>query len=228
LQYPIFRDYSSKDAFINKGKEFLYTKEDDFKKLQLDKSIISWIICDKIIKMEVLKHLYFPEDMIYEDNYFMLNLIKKLNSVYISEKGMYYYYKRENSTTTSKLTLKSELSTLKVLMHKKNMVKSSNEKGVLLKYLIQLINLDKSLKHNFNPEMRMSEDLVFVLEYTFFCDIISVINEPLYFYNRLNESGISQPTDSKYIKDLILTSEAIETTLLAKVIRNLLPLSLGL
>jgi len=65
-----------------------------------------------------------------------------------------------------------------------------------------------------NPEIRMSEDLVFVLEYTFFCDVISVINEPLYFYNRLNESGISQTTDSKYIKDLILTSEAIETTLL--------------
>ena len=150
LQYPLYRNYSAKDAYIVKGDNTFYAKEDDFKKLLLKQSIVSWIVCDKMIKRDVLNGMYFPEDIIYEDNYFMLNLIEKLNSIYISDKGMYYYYKRENSTTTSKFTLKGELSTLKVLLKTLSLLNFSDNRELMLKYLIRLINVDKSLKINFN------------------------------------------------------------------------------
>lgn len=154
LQFPIYRNYGSKDSFKDIGVESLYGNELDFKKLLLEKSVISWIVCDKIIKREVLKNLYFPEDIIYEDNYFMLDLIERLNCVYISEKGMYYYYQRENSTTTSEFSLKSEQSTSRVLMKVLDEIKLPEEKSLFLKYLIRLINVDKSLRVNFNHYLK--------------------------------------------------------------------------
>ena len=138
IQFPIYRNYGSKDAFKAVGMEALYDKDSDFKKLLLDQSIISWIVCDKIIKREILKDLYFPEDMVFEDNYFMLDLIERLNCVYISEKGMYYYYQRENSTTTSTFSLKSELSTTRVLMKVLDEIKLPAERNLFIKYLIRL------------------------------------------------------------------------------------------
>lgn len=151
LQFPIFMKYGTEDAYIRKNIEKKYQLEsNEFKKLILVDNVISWIVCDKIIKRDFLIGVYFPEDMIYEDNYLMLNLIEKLKSIYISDKGMYYYYRRENSTTTSKFTLKSELSTLKVLLKTLSLLKSSDNTDLMLKYLIRLINVDKSLKTNFN------------------------------------------------------------------------------
>lgn len=158
LQYPIYRNYGTNDAFIDKGKPALYSQEDDFKNLLLGKSVISWIVCDKIIKKEVLGNLYFPEDMVYEDNFFILDLIDRINNCYISEKGMYYYYHRDNSTTTSKFSLKSELSTSKVLAHTLNKLELPQENNLFFKYLIRFINVNKSLTVNFNSEAHNFQD----------------------------------------------------------------------
>lgn len=153
LQFPIYRNYYAKDAFLDKGKESIYSKDNDFKKLMLDESIITWIVCDKIFKKELLKDHLFPEDMIYEDNYFMIDLCDKLNCIYISEKGIYYYYKRQNSTTTSKVSFNSELSTCKVLLLTLGKINSVTENKLFLKYLVRLINVNKSLIVNFKHSL---------------------------------------------------------------------------
>ena len=153
IQYPIYTNYGTKDEYIIKGKELLYNKKDNLLKLLLVKSTLTWIVCDKIFKKEVLKDLYFPEDMIYEDNYFILDLIERLNYVYISEKGMYYYYTRENSTVQSNVSLKREWSTGKVLMHTLSKIKLPEDNKLLLKYLVRLIDVNKSLRINFNTKI---------------------------------------------------------------------------
>lgn len=65
----------------------------------------------------------------------------------------------------------------------------------------------------FDPHIKMSEDLVFILEYAFFIDLISVVNKNNYYYNRLNESGISSQQDSTYIKDVEISNKAIDVIL---------------
>lgn len=155
LQFPIYHNYGTPEASIVKGKEFLYDKDYNFRRLLLEKGIISWIVCNKVIKREAIADLYFPENIVFEDNYFVLDLIERLNTVYITEKGLYHYYKRESSTTTSKASEKSERSTFKVLVYTLNKLKLPEEKHLFYKYLIRLINVHKSLKVNF--EIRMEE-----------------------------------------------------------------------
>lgn len=179
LQFPIYRNYGTKKEFLHKGNEFLYNKAADFKRLLLDRSIISWIVCDKIIKRKVLKGLYFPEDMVYEDNYFVLDLIDRLDYVYISENGLYYYFHRDDSTTTTKFSLKSELSTFKVLVHVLNKLKLPEENTLFLKYLIRLINVEKSLKVNFNYNLEK------VLNYKRKLKLKDIISADISFKDRI-------------------------------------------
>ena len=150
LQFPIYRNYGVDEAFIDKGKVFLYSKADDFKILMLEKSIISWIVCDKIFKKEFLKNRHFQEDMIYEDNYFMINLIDGLNYIYISDKGLYYYHTRPNSTTTSVHSPTKDSDTLRVLCRILDNLDLKQYQNMYLKYLVRIINVEKSLAYNFN------------------------------------------------------------------------------
>ena len=62
-----------------------------------------------------------------------------------------------------------------------------------------------------DPNIKMSEDLIFVLDYTLKINKIAILDKYLYFYNRLNEKGISSQHDLSYIKDLELSNGAIRS-----------------
>src|SRR5690554_1220660 len=155
LQFPIYMKYGTPDAYLKKEEEQLYeASKSNIKNLILVDGVISWIVCDKIFKRDRIQDMYFREDIKYEDNYFMMEYIQKLNNFYLSEKGVYYYYHRTDSTTTSAITELKERSTTEVLYLILSLLDSIIEADVFYKYLIRLINVEKSLKINFKTSTK--------------------------------------------------------------------------
>ncbi|WP_409290490.1 glycosyltransferase family 2 protein [Peribacillus sp. SCS-37] len=65
----------------------------------------------------------------------------------------------------------------------------------------------------FDPNIFMSEDLVFVLQYITHCNRFVAIQEYLYHYNRLNESSISSNISIAYMENFISVSRRIRPLL---------------
>ncbi len=74
-----------------RGKKELFLN--NYQDLQIDNAI--W---NKIYKKDSIGSIRFREGHIHEDKLFILELIKRVNVVYISDIGGYNYYKREGST----------------------------------------------------------------------------------------------------------------------------------
>lgn len=154
IQFPIHHFYNSPKSFVKSPIPSFYQKADDFILLTLQENKISWIVCDKIFSSKIWRNLRFREDMKYEDNYLIMNLLPTLNEVYLSDKGLYYYYHNENSTTTSELTYLKEWSTLQVLKVTLEMLQNHNQYLPLFyKYLIRWINVEKSMRYHFNQSV---------------------------------------------------------------------------
>ena len=150
LQYPIYMNYGSNKSYIRRYSAQLHNKDLNIYKTWLNDNIVSWIVCNKIIKSSIIKDLRFNESMIYEDNYFVIDLIKRINNIYISDKGMYYYFKRENSTTTSTHSKQKDLDTIKVLSYLLDDLIFFKLEKLFLNYLVRIINIERSLQFNFN------------------------------------------------------------------------------
>lgn len=60
-----------------------------------------------------------------------------------------------------------------------------------------------------NPGLKLSEDLLFVLQYVKKCQIVALVREPVYFYNRIQESGLSSKLDISYISGIRKFNELI-------------------
>lgn len=154
LQFPIYMKYGTQDAYLKKEEEQFYeASKSNIKNLLLVDNVISWIVCDKIFKKESIDRMFFREDIKYEDNYFMMQYIQGLNNFYISEKGIYYYYYREESTTTSEITELKERSTIEVLYLILDFLHPTKEFHIFYKYLVRLINVEKSIVNNFKTEV---------------------------------------------------------------------------
>ncbi|MGY5846894.1 glycosyltransferase family 2 protein [Salegentibacter sp. HM20] len=155
LQFPIFMKYGTEDAYIRKNIDKKYQLEsNEFKKFILEDNLISWIVCDKIFKRDSIKSLKFREDIKFEDNFFMMEYVQIVKSFYSSEKGLYYYYFREESTTTSTFSELKERSTLEVLCLILSFLNPIKDCDTFYKYLIRLINVNKSLTVNFNSNFK--------------------------------------------------------------------------
>lgn len=62
---------------------------------------ISWIVCNKIFKREVLNGLLFKVGFVYEDNLFVLQQLKRSKGICFSQDGAYLYHYRPGSTTNT-------------------------------------------------------------------------------------------------------------------------------
>ncbi len=65
---------------------------------------ISWIVCNKIFKAELIKGFNFKEGSVYEDNLYVCELLKRSKGICFSEKGAYLYYYRAGSITNTHTT----------------------------------------------------------------------------------------------------------------------------
>lgn len=157
LQYPISHNYGAPNQFTKRYSEEII--ESDFIENWLTKKKISWIVCDKIFKSKLFDDLRFKEGIFYEDNLMMSELVQKLNCLYLSDKGLYYYYRRENSTTTGKLSLKNERDSLFVTNSILKLLRNTDHKELALKFYLRVINIRKSLKHNFNFSVPIEKEV---------------------------------------------------------------------
>jgi len=88
-----------------------------------------------------------------------------------------------------------------------------------------------------NPKVKLSEDLSFVIKYTKFIDKIAIVQDHLYFYNRLNETGLSGKLGLRNIDDILTSNqnirdiepeidpEALETALQRRLFYGLIKIS---
>lgn len=84
--------------------------------------------------------------------------------------------------------------------------------GVLwAKIFKRSIIVDNSIK--MNPKIFMCEDLLFILEYCKYSNKFGIINEYLYYYNRLNENSISSNINIDYLENYINVIYGIENLL---------------
>lgn len=72
----------------------------------------------------------------------------------------------------------------------------------------------KNNKIRFDKQLFMSEDMIFLLEYLRYVQNWKMIDEALYNYNRLNETGISRNINYKYTSNYIKLNECLEKKLL--------------
>lgn len=74
---------------------------------------ISWIVCNKIFKRETIDGLSFKANLVYEDNLFAIQQLKRSSGICFSISGAYLYHYREGSTTNTH-SLKNNLDMIKI------------------------------------------------------------------------------------------------------------------
>ena len=153
LQYPIYWNYgTAKQHKSTQKKELIH---ENFYKEWLTTKKITWIVCDKIFKTSIFNTLLFEEGIVYEDNLLVAKMLDVIDSIYLSDKGVYYYYTRPNSTTTSKLSQKREEDSFYVTSQIAKILQAKGEKQLLIMFLIRLINIKKALIYNFTVEKKI-------------------------------------------------------------------------
>lgn len=157
LQYPYYRAYNSpKQEIVSYKNELIVS---DFYKKWLSNKKISWMVWDKIFKVELFDKVTFKEGIVYEDNLFVADLLSVVKNIYLSDKGLYYYYHRLDSTTTSKLSQKRELDSFYVTCEIAKILEVRNEKHLLLDFIVRLYNIKKSLKSVFGVKEEIPYEL---------------------------------------------------------------------
>lgn len=117
VQVPVFFNYGNIDEKlkINSGRQIITTQK--IFKHWIELGDITWIVCDKIFKKALLENLSFKEGMLYEDNYLLVDILKRSERIKLSSQGIYFYHHRPGSTTQSAHSLKKDLDTQKVSLH---------------------------------------------------------------------------------------------------------------
>lgn len=150
LQFPIYMNFGLENGYLRKpSQESIRSREILYKKW-IETNTISWLVCNKIFKKEVFKNLRFKENMVYEDNYMMADILSRIKHLFINDEGIYYYHARDNSTTTSTHTLKKEQDTQLVSLHILNkLTKVQNTTKAKVIMLSRIFNVYQSIKYNY-------------------------------------------------------------------------------
>ncbi|MCX2719855.1 glycosyltransferase family 2 protein [Lentiprolixibacter aurantiacus] len=153
LQYP--RKIESADGsfiHVTPQKEVI-VKNDDFFVEWIERKLISWLVCDKIFKRESIKNVNFEFGMVYEDNYFISEILNIVNKAYISSKGCYIYKFNNNSTTRTEHSLKKDLDTQKVNLNiLKKAILRDEPLSLRLNIFCRTLNVYLSLIKSFNQK----------------------------------------------------------------------------
>ena len=101
LQYPFVYvgDFGERFSYVPEKRLSSKTEILDY---MLDYKIKGYL-CTKIVRAGLFEGLRCPTDLLVtEDLCVLINLLEKVNTVYLSECGQYRYYKRENSLVAAK------------------------------------------------------------------------------------------------------------------------------
>ncbi len=141
----------------------------------------------KIIRKSLLtdNRIFFPEDMVYEDHYWLPLLSVYAESVYMTDMQLYHYFWNPHSTVLSR-NQEYHLDCLTIQMLKWN---DYRKRGLLREY-----------------REEMEYDLLWYVVTSFMKTIISFWDEPPFAYFRLEQEFIKgqipYPEKNPYIGDL--------------------------
>lgn len=101
VQFPLHKRVGtpSQEIISNRG-EAIYGSEQMLHAWVVDREI-SWIVCNKIFRREVIDDLRFKPGVVYEDNLFVAQQLQRSKGICFSHKGGYLYYYRGESITNT-------------------------------------------------------------------------------------------------------------------------------
>ncbi len=100
VQFPTFEGYNKNGGILCKYPERYFQSNREIQIEFLEHlPTVSGSVCNKIFKKDIFNTLKFHEGHLHEDYTFVDQLVKNIDSFYISEKGQYHYYHRPVSTT---------------------------------------------------------------------------------------------------------------------------------
>ncbi|MBD5235293.1 MAG: glycosyltransferase [Barnesiella sp.] len=100
-QYKVIHEWHSDHSYINDVTVHTYSDKEEIMSAYLNQ----WIhvsFCDKIFRASVFDSIRFPKGAISEDIATIPQLVKRINSIMVTDIGFYGYRYREGSITTSK------------------------------------------------------------------------------------------------------------------------------
>lgn len=104
-------------------------------------SLITWRVCDKVFRRELLEGLRFVEGLVYEDNLYMCEVIIRSKEVYLSDQGCYNYYWNNESTTHSP-TAQSFIDMCDVHCQMYDILRSHGASKAALAHILYIISND--------------------------------------------------------------------------------------
>jgi glycosyltransferase involved in cell wall biosynthesis len=104
---------------------------------------------NRIYKRSIFDALKFPVGMILEDVFITPEIIKNINSIYLSDQGFYYYRQRENSTVTKTHTPKILEDILKAYLSYLDVTYNSKHRDIFIKYYATYLSGYFETKANF-------------------------------------------------------------------------------
>jgi glycosyltransferase involved in cell wall biosynthesis len=149
VQYPVKYKANQSNAYIRFQNVIEYSNNNEVLKSFFEHNAISWVVWDKLYSRSFIKKFQFNEEMIYEDNLFMLNVVANAKKVVLSNKGLYNYNSHETSTSNLGSSLyKKNIDTLVVLEQAVLLIceKVFLNKSILVDFVSRYINVYKSIK----------------------------------------------------------------------------------
>lgn len=100
IQFPCINKYGSKHPEPKYKHNILLTGSEILYQAWLQKKVISNYVWNKIFRRHIFQHKRFREGMYYEDRYLMSEILEDIDSIYLSDVGLYFYYEREGQVTS--------------------------------------------------------------------------------------------------------------------------------
>jgi glycosyltransferase involved in cell wall biosynthesis len=102
VQYPVNFFYNDNGNIISKRNKTLTSGKKIYKSLLLEK--LGFSIWNKIFSRKLIEDIRFPDELRYEDMYFMALVAQKAKKVIMIKEGLYYYRKVGNSFINTPIT----------------------------------------------------------------------------------------------------------------------------
>lgn len=113
VQFPLHKRVGTPNPLIIVDKrEPIYGSKAMLHNWVVDRDI-SWIVCNKIFKRDMIGDLRFKAGFVFEDNLFVVQLLKRSKGICFSQTGAYLYYYRGGSITNT-FTLKNNLDMIRI------------------------------------------------------------------------------------------------------------------
>ena len=100
VQFPCIKRYGSNNPELMYKNKLLISGSEALYQAWLQKKVISNYVWNKIFRRHVFQRTRFREGMYYEDRHLMSEIFEDVDSIYLSDTGLYYYYERDGQVTS--------------------------------------------------------------------------------------------------------------------------------